>query len=61
MLLTTPQAAREIGVSRQYAFALIRLGLLPARRVGRGYVIARADLARFKRKRARQRATITEN
>lgn len=39
MLLTTPQAAKRLGVSRQRVSALIKAGLLAAEMIGRDWLI----------------------
>ena len=44
-LLTTAEAARELGISRARVHALISANRLPARKIGRDWTILRADLA----------------
>lgn len=39
MLLTTPQAAKRLGISRQRVSALIKAGLLQAEMIGRDWLI----------------------
>ncbi|MBO0690861.1 MAG: helix-turn-helix domain-containing protein [Candidatus Dormibacteraeota bacterium] len=47
-LLTTGEAAREVGVSRATVARWVRLGLLPARRLPSGHArVRRADLHRL--------------
>jgi MerR family transcriptional regulator, light-induced transcriptional regulator len=41
------EAARALGVHYQTAYAWVRQGVLPARKVGRGYAIEDADVAAF--------------
>jgi excisionase family DNA binding protein len=43
--LSLKQAAQERGVTPMTIFLWIRSGLLPAHRLGRAYIISRADLA----------------
>ncbi len=47
-LLAAGEAARLLGVSRQRLDELAELGRIPRRRIGRGWVYARADLDAFK-------------
>ena len=47
------EAAKELGVTPRQVRNLIVDGTLPARKVGRDYVIERADLAKVARKRRR--------
>lgn len=44
-LLSVVQAAEKLGVHRTRVLALINAGRLPARKVGRAYVIEESDLA----------------
>lgn len=46
--LTSAEAAKELGVTRQRVNQLIRANRLPAERLGNLYVIKRADLAKVK-------------
>jgi excisionase family DNA binding protein len=43
-LISTEQAARELGVTRRRVQALIQSGRLKAKKVGRSYVIRPKDL-----------------
>lgn len=43
-MLTTPQAADELGLTEGYVRRLIRAGLLRAEKVGRDWLIDPADL-----------------
>ena len=43
-LMSAGEAARELGVSKRRAVQLIERGVLPAARVGREYVLRRADV-----------------
>jgi excisionase family DNA binding protein len=45
-MLTTKQAAEELGVSERRIRQLVGTELLPATRVGRDWVIRRGDLAK---------------
>lgn len=42
-----PEAAKQLGISRQTLWRHVAAGRLPATKVGRDYVIRRADLAAF--------------
>lgn len=42
-----PVAAKEIGVSRQTLWRYVSNGRLPAKKVGRDFMIRREDLAAF--------------
>jgi excisionase family DNA binding protein len=44
-VLTTPEAAAELGIGVRRVEALIACGRLPARKAGRYWLICRADLA----------------
>ena len=46
-----PEAAKQLGISRQTLWRHVHAGRLPAMRVGRDYVIRRADLATFEAQR----------
>ena len=48
-LLAAGEAARLLGVSRQRLDELAEGGRIPRRRIGRGWIYARADLDAFKR------------
>ncbi|MFA4815420.1 MAG: helix-turn-helix domain-containing protein [Candidatus Gracilibacteria bacterium] len=43
-LLTTSEVASLLGISRIAVFKQIQSGILPARKIGRNYVIKREDL-----------------
>lgn len=45
-MLTTPQVAVILGISKRRVQALITSGRLPATKIGRDWLIAEADLAR---------------
>jgi excisionase family DNA binding protein len=45
-MLTTKQAAEELGVSERRVRQIVGTDLLPATRVGRDWVIRRGDLAK---------------
>lgn len=47
MTVTVDQAARILGVSRSMAYLLVHRGELPARRIGRRWVVLRAGLTEF--------------
>lgn len=47
-LLTLPQAAVELGLPRSTAWLRAVTNRLPATRVGRTYVVRRADLERYR-------------
>jgi excisionase family DNA binding protein len=47
-LVTVPEAARELGVSRWAVWQQVKAGHLPAIRVGRDWAIERAALNAFK-------------
>jgi excisionase family DNA binding protein len=46
-----PDAARELNLSRAVLWRHVKAGRLPAQRLGRLYVIRRADLATFQKNR----------
>jgi excisionase family DNA binding protein len=46
--LTLPEVAKELKLSRQQAFRLVKKGRLPAGRVGRQYMVSRVNLQRLK-------------
>jgi excisionase family DNA binding protein len=46
-----PEAAQELGISRQTLWRHVRRGHLPATKVGRDYAILRADLDAFEAQR----------
>ncbi len=48
--LNTFQAGEILGVSAQRVLALIRDGRLPARKVGRDWLIVRSDLDKFQKR-----------
>ena len=48
--LTTEQAGETLGVTRQRVLALIREGRLPARKVGRDWLIAPEDIEAFEKR-----------
>jgi excisionase family DNA binding protein len=52
-LLTVPQAAEIIGLSRIRVRVLVRSGELPAEKVGRDWLIRRSVVERFARKERR--------
>ncbi len=54
-LLSTDQCAALAGVTRPTVIKAIDDGVLPAARVGRAWVITRADALRFKADRAAER------
>lgn len=45
--LTTTEVAGVLGLSRRRVQKLVKDGRIPARRVGRDYLVLRADVARF--------------
>lgn len=47
-LVTLPTVARECGFCLQTARNYVMRGLISARRVGRGFVVSRADVQAFK-------------
>jgi excisionase family DNA binding protein len=47
-LLTTAQAAAELGVTPSRVLALINAGRLPAQKFGHAYLIQKKDLAKVK-------------
>jgi excisionase family DNA binding protein len=49
-LLSTAQAAEELGISRRGVQKLIEYGTLPAMRVGRDYLITLEDVQRAKKR-----------
>lgn len=50
-LMSTVQAAKALGVSRQYVTKIVREGKVKGRRVGRGWLISQSTLEQFKRRR----------
>ena len=48
--LNTHQAGEILGVTAQRILALIRVGRLPAKKVGRDWLIAKSDLDGFKKR-----------
>jgi excisionase family DNA binding protein len=50
-LMSIPAAALLLGVGRSTACALARKGLLPAKKVGRQFVVLRRDLEKFREER----------
>jgi excisionase family DNA binding protein len=48
--LNTHQAGEILGVTSQRILALIRAGRLPARKIGRDWLIAKGDLDGFKKR-----------
>lgn len=48
--LTTEQAGEALGVTRQRVLVLIREGRLPARKVGRDWLIAPEDIKGFEKR-----------
>ena len=48
-MLTTTEAAAIIGVSRHEAQRLCRLGLLPAQRLGRDWLVLEQDARAYQR------------
>jgi len=48
--LTTQQAGEFLGVSSQRILALIKIGRLPAEKVGRDWLVALQDLERFEKR-----------
>jgi excisionase family DNA binding protein len=50
-ILSVVQAAAELGITRRRVNALIAAGRLPAAKVGKYYVVRRADLAKVKDRR----------
>jgi excisionase family DNA binding protein len=60
-LITTVDAAKELGVTPQRVRVLIRAGRLPAQLLGRDYVIRAADLQLVRHRRAgRPKTAITK-
>lgn len=53
-LLTSNEAARELGISRQSVSAAIKEGRLRAAQWGRFYVIRRKDLEEWKERRKKE-------
>jgi excisionase family DNA binding protein len=49
-----PKAAEELGISRQTLWRHVKRGHLKAKKVGRDYVIERADLAAFEATRQKE-------
>lgn len=49
MLLTVPQAAERLELSRQRVHKLVVDGRIKAQRVGRDYMIESSEITRFKR------------
>lgn len=49
--VSVPEAARLVGVSRQYILEVINLGKIPAFKIGKSYAIDLQDLEKFKEKR----------
>lgn len=47
LVLTVPEAARRLGISRTLAYELIARGQLPALRLGRRLVVPRRRLERL--------------
>jgi excisionase family DNA binding protein len=47
-LLTTPQTAAMLGVSRYRVWQFIKSGRLPAELIGRDYFVKERDVAKFK-------------
>lgn len=47
-LLSTAEAGELLGVSQRRAIQLIESGRLPATRVGKSYIVNRADLAKVR-------------
>jgi excisionase family DNA binding protein len=48
--LNTHQAGEVLGVTSQRVLALIQAGRLPAKKIGRDWLIAESDLTEFKRR-----------
>lgn len=46
-MVAIPEAARELGMSRQTLWRHINRGHLMAKKIGRDYLIERTELARF--------------
>ena len=55
-LLTTAEAARELGINDSRVRHYVREGRLPGERKGRDVLIRRADLAALRRRTYRKRA-----
>lgn len=55
-LLTTPEAAKMLGLTRHGVVYLIKIGQLKAAKVGHGYAILDSDVRELKRKRAKSAA-----
>lgn len=53
MLLTIPQVAERLELTRQRVHKLVVNGQIEALRVGRDYMIEHAELKRFQRKRSK--------
>ena len=47
MLLTIPQAADQLDLSRQRVWLLVTIGRIKAQRIGQAWLISERDLARF--------------
>jgi excisionase family DNA binding protein len=51
MLLTIPQAADELDLSRQRVWLLVTTGRIKAQRIGQSWLISQRDLEKFDRQR----------
>lgn len=51
MLLTIPQAADELDLSRQRVWLLVTTGRIKAQRVGQAWLISERELVKFDRSR----------
>lgn len=55
--MTLPQAARRIGVGRQYLHEMVTRGRIPAMRVGRGFIVSVEDVDKFNKTRKAKHKT----
>lgn len=44
LTLTVEEMAKELGISRPHAFEQVRQGIIPARKLGRRWIISRKSL-----------------
>jgi len=51
MLLTIPQAADELDLSRQRVWLLVTTGRIKAQRIGQGWLISQREVERFNQQR----------
>jgi len=52
-LLSLQEAGKLIGLSRQYIWMLIQMNRLPAIKIGKQYIVTRADIDEYQIKRQR--------